>query len=323
MEGLRRASGERAEGAAARGVQAPLLYVLGTGFSGSTLLAFLVDTHADMASVGEVTGPIAAMGDPRRYPCSCGAALADCGFWKDLGERMARRGHAFGPERWSLRFEPVGGRLPRQLLRQSLRSAPLDRARDGAVPAAPVLGDRLRETARRYEAFVGSVREATGRRVFVDATKDPTQARYLLRLCPFDVRLVHLVRDAPAFASSFIKNESGSLDAAIRHWKRTAGHVRRLTSRLAADRVLRVRYEDLCTDTEGELARIARFAGLAPAPGPVDFGTTPHHIIGNRMRLAGSREVRLDESWRERLDASAIQEVQRRTASLRRRFGYA
>ena len=34
---------------------------------------------------------------------------------------------------------------------------------------------------------------------------------------------------------------------------------------------MRLRYEDLCAQPQEELARIARFAGLQPPPGPVDF----------------------------------------------------
>jgi hypothetical protein len=101
------------------------------------------------------------------------------------------------------------------------------------------------------------------------------------------------------------------------------GHAQRLAARLPADRFLRVRYEDLCTRTEDELARIARFAGLAPYPGPVDFRVPNHHVIGNRMRIAGSSEVVLDERWRERLAPAELRAILRRSAGRRRQIGYA
>jgi hypothetical protein len=55
----------------------------------------------------------------------------------------------------------------------------------------------------------------------------------------------------------------------------------------------------------------------------VDFRTPNHHVIGNRMRIAGSSEVHLDERWRERLTERELREIQRRTHRRRRLCGYA
>jgi hypothetical protein len=204
-----------------------------------------------------------------------------------------------------------------------LRSGALDALRDAALLRAPLVGARLRAAGRRYRAFVESALALTGRDVFLDATKDASQARWLQRLVELDFHVIHLVRDAPGFVSSFVKNAGGSAAQGIRYWNRTAGHARRLAARLGPDRFLRVRYEDLCRDPEGELARIARFAGLPPAPGPVDFRAGDHHIIGNRMRLAGSSAVVLDESWRSRLSAGEVRAIEGATRAHRARFGYA
>lgn len=300
-----------------------LLYVVGTGFTGSTLFAFLLNGHPKIATVGEATGPYELWDDQRSYACSCGATLEACGFWQRVGEAMEQRGFRFGPNHWDLRFRVARGRVVHQLLTQSLRHNALDRVRNVLVLRVPVWGRRLRETARRNLAFVESVLAVTGAQVFLDASKDPVRARYLMELAGLDLRVVHLVRDAPSFVSSHMKNEAASLGEAVRRWKRMAGHVRRLEAILPPERFLRVHYEELCTRTEAELARVARFAGLEPATGPVDFRETEHHIIGNRMRLAGSTEVVLDERWRERLSEAQVEEVRRRTRSERWQLGYA
>ncbi len=300
-----------------------MLYVVGTGFTGSTLFSFLLNGHPEIATVGEATGPFLRWDDQRTYPCSCGATLAECGFWKRVAEEMAARGFAFGPNRWDLRFWVSRQRAVRQLTTQSLRHNGLDALRDALVQGIPGWGSRLREIGRRNEAFVDSVLAVSGRRVFLDASKDAARASHLLRRTRLDLRLIHLVRDAPGLVSSFMKNRDESLSAGVRYWNRTAGHVTRLARRLPPDRLLRVRYEDLCTRTEAELARIARFAGLEPGSGPVDFRSQDHHIIGNRMRMASSSEVVLDERWRERLDPVQQREILQRTARYRRAFGYA
>lgn len=319
--------GAGAAGGDSRSVQATLgdrvLYVVGTGFTGSTLLSFLLNAHPEIATVGEATGPYAQWNDQRTYPCSCGKTLADCEFWGRVAAEMQGRGFAFGPNRWGLDFQLARGRLARQLLSQSLRHGGLDALRDDLVLSVPACRRTLSEAARRNEALVASVLAVSGKRVFLDASKDPVRARYLLRLTGLDLRVLHLVRDAPGFVSSFVPNADGTLGRGIRYWNRMVGHANRLAARLPADRFLRVRYEDLCSQTDAELARIARFAGLAPRPGPVDFRAPNHHVIGNRMRIAGSSEVALDERWRERLTDGELREILRRTARRRRLCGYA
>lgn len=300
-----------------------ILYVAGTGFSGSTLLSFLLNAHPEVATVGEATGPFRRWRDQAEYPCSCGERLADCAFWREVSAEMRRRGVDFGPNRWDLRFTLARRRAVEQLLARSLRSNRLDALRDALVLRAPRFGRRLHEVARRNEAFAESVLRVAGGSVFLDATKDPVRARFLERLTRLEVFVVHLVRDAPGYVSSFTKNKRASLDPAIRSWKRMLGHVDRLEAHLPRERFLRLRYEDLCRETEAELARVTRFVGLEPRPGPVDFRATPHHVIGNSMRMASSSEVRLDESWRERLGPAEIETVLRRTARARRRLGYA
>jgi hypothetical protein len=98
--------------------------------------------------------------------------------------------------------------------------------------------------------------------------------------------------------------------------------VERLFRILRPDQCLRIRYEDLCRDTEGRLAEIVRFVGLTPVNGPIRFRETEHHIIGNRMRLSGSSQVVLDEVWRTRLDADQIYQTVHWTRRFRRLYGY-
>lgn len=304
------------------GREARLVYLLGTGYSGSTLLAFLANSHSRIASVGEVTGPV-RRDDRGSYACSCGATLATCPFWQRVGEAMARRGLVFGPEHWDLALQVGESRAVRQLTVQSLRHPALDRARDALLLRLPGWGSRMRETARRSVAFVDAVLEVTSKSVLLDASKDAARARLLVRLSGLDVRVVHLVRDAPAQISSVVKNGRDSLENGIRHWNRAAAHAERIEALVGSDRFLRILYEDLCLRPTEEMARLARFVGVEPEPPPADFRAGAHHIIGNRMRTRGTGEIVLDESWRERLTPAQTDTILRRTASRRRQLGFA
>jgi hypothetical protein len=299
-----------------------VLYVVGTGFTGSTLLSFLLNGHPEIASVGEATGPIDEWGDQRTYPCSCGKTLADCEFWRRMGTEMQGRGVRFGPNLWDLRFRLSRNAFVQQVLSKSLRNNVLDALRDRLVLQVPAWRVRLEETALRNVAFVESVLAVTGKSVFLDATKDAARGRHLLRLTSLELFVVHLVRDSFGYVSSHMDRDR-SLDSGIRFWKRTIGHANHLSALLPPRRFLRVRYEDLCASTETELARIVRFAGLEPQRGPENFRDQDHHMIGSQMRLGSSGQVVLDERWRERLTPWQRRAIGWRTARYRHLLGYA
>jgi hypothetical protein len=305
-----------------------LLYFVGTSFTGSTLTAFMLNLHPQIVSVGEAAGPArSARVKGGEFPCSCGATLAECPFWTGVGEEMTARGLPFDPGHWDLRFDP-DDRLARRLLTSSLRSNRADALREALVLRTPGLGKRLRTIADRNEATMASVCSVAGKPVFADTSKQVYRARCLDRLTNLQPYVVHLVRDSLGFVASKKsrreKNPRGAeLDNAIGYWNRRSAEVERLFATLPPERRLRVRYEDLCTDPELEFGRICRLVGLEPIPGPYDFLTNDHHIIGNHMRLASSSEVVLDERWRSILSSDEIDAVRRKTSVYREKFGYA
>jgi hypothetical protein len=303
------------------------IYIVGTSFTGSTLLSFLLNLHPRIVSVGEMTGPFRGVADRREYPCSCGATLSECPFWTAVGTEMGQRGVRFDPEHWDMRFDP-DNRLGRRVLTKSLRSNRADALRDSAVEHTPGLGGRLRSIAHRNEALVASARSVAGKPVFVDASKDVTRARLLERTTDLSPHVVHLVRDSLGFVASkksrAWKNPRGAgVGNASRYWNRRSAQAERLFATLPPERRLRVRYEDLCTDPEREFGRICEMVGLEKLPGPYEFFAGDHHIIGNRMRLSSSSEIVLDERWREILTEEEAETVRRSTSRHRQVFGYA
>jgi len=83
-----------------------------------------------------------------------------------------------------------------------------------------------------------------------------------------------------------------------------------------------LRYEDLCTDPKGVLDKVYGFIGVPAKNGLDDFRSVDHHIIGNRMRLSATSEIRLDESWKKALTPGQMSEIERRVGPLNRRYGY-
>jgi Sulfotransferase family len=305
-----------------------LLYFAGTSFTGSTLTAFMLNLHPQIVSVGEAAGPARkALVKGGEYLCSCGAPLAECPFWTGVGDELTARGMPFDLADWGMRFGP-DEHLARRLMTSSLRSNRADDLREALILRTPGLGERFRATARRNEEVMATVCSVAGKPVFADTSKEVFRARCLDRLTDLEPYVVHLVRDSLGFVASKKsrehKNPKGAeLGNAIGYWNRRAAQAERFLATLPPERRLRVRYEDLCEDPEREFGRICELVGLEPLPGPYDFLTGNHHIIGNHMRLASSSDVVLDERWRSMLSADEVETVRRKTSRFREKYGYA
>lgn len=296
-----------------------VVYVAGVGFSGSTLLSFLVNAHPQLLSVGEVTGPLAAL--PADYPCSCGARLGECAFFARIGGALRAQGLAFDPLAWGTAVDLGDNAVERFLLTRSLRYNALDDLRDAIVARAPSLGSRMGALLARNRAFAEALCETAQRPVLVDASKQPIRAHYLRR-AGLDVRLVHLVRDSPGFVASRRTNLGASIESSIRHWRRGAASLARVRQRFPEERFLRLRYEDVCDDPRAAVNAIAVLADLPPLAAGAPFASEGAHVIGNRMRTSFQGRVERDERWRTLLSADELARVLADTRDLRETFGY-
>jgi hypothetical protein len=164
--------------------------------------------------------------------------------------------------------------------------------------------------------------EISGKSVFLDATKHPHRLAALIRFPDLDVRVIHLVRHPFGFASSLQKNESGDARRAARSWLTVNRRIESVLDRMGRDRWMRLRYEDLAADPEATLSRLHGFLAVSPEGVPPRDGV--HHIVGNRMRLTSSPagNIRLDQSWKDRLTPADQEILSQLTCSVATRYGY-
>ncbi len=302
----------------------PYVCLPGASFCGSTLLAFLLNSHSRIASIGAAVGlvPRAAAAD---YRCTCTRLLSACPFWAEVARRMGEGGFPLRPDsvRWPTRFEVSRHRLVNGPLVRSLRSAPLDILRDATLLSWGPLRRRLDRAGAYSRELARAVLAAAAKGVFVDSSRDPMRVRYLAASPGIDLRAIHLVRDVRGNAASLMRHY-GIADAgrAARIWRRANLEAERVRHRLPAGRWLRVLYTDLCRDLEGTLASLHGFLGLEPEPPPPNFRHAESHILGNPMRLSGAGEVREDLSWQTLLSAVDLRAIARVAGSANRAFGY-
>ncbi len=299
-----------------------ILYIAGSGRSGSTLLTNLLGQLDSCLAAGEVYY-LWERGIQEDRLCGCGDRIARCDLWSGVLERAVGE---LSPDRvawmgeWTQRLNRTR-RLPFRHLRRGRELSP-----EGA------------EYLKRMERLYLELGEATGARVIVDASKNPLYGELLARSERLRTRTLHLVRDPRAVAFSWRRRKwnpdsgrpfgriSTTRSALIwRVWNRATETL------LGSDRnrYMRLRYEDLCADGGSALRSIIDFAGLPDSKLPFDasgtFQFAPNHAIaGNPVRFSRKpTQLRLDQEWQSSLGALDRLWVTLLTRPLLRRYGYA
>jgi hypothetical protein len=168
-----------------------VLYIAGSGRSGSTILDRILGQLDGWFSVGELVN-LWERGLIAGRKCGCGVPVPQCPLWTAVLSR------AFGA--------PVGVDARRMALlgRQRVRPGSLPPLLAARGRTAAPDGDEYRATlARLYRA----VHDHTGCRVIVDSSKSPVYAELLATLPGADVSVVHLVRDPRASAYSWLRKK--------------------------------------------------------------------------------------------------------------------
>jgi hypothetical protein len=263
-----------------------LIYIMGDGRSGSTVLATLLGNHPQCVSVGEIS----------KWPrfegrCKQGddkEGLAE--FWDDVLIAYKNQHTDTSYERLAEvqdRFEDYG-RLPSVLLGRTPRWA--------------------REIYHNHTIkLIRSIEQVTGKGALVDSSKRMGRAYMLVRNPYLKVKVIHIVRDPRGALWSQLKRDveqkhKKPLQALGHYWVKNLGCHLVTWFSPGAD-VLRVRYEDLALRRGDVLNRLEEFLelpmdplrDLVAADRPLFIGNL---LDGNRLRRQRELLLRLDAAWR-------------------------
>lgn len=274
-----------------------VLYLAGTGRSGSTVLGAVVGEVDGFFFAGEVRY-LWERGLVEGRLCGCGRPLTACEFWGSVLER------AYGT---------VDIDAPSIAAEQ--RRATRMRRLPALLAGRPVIDDgHLGRLSRLYRALAVEA----GARVIVDSSKLPAYGRLLRSVPDLDVRVVHLIRDPRAVAYSWQRlkeqpdrgtpgfmQQRSPLSTAVM-WTITNGTARRLLQS-SPDRFVEVRYEDFAAKPRESVGRILALVGAQgaalPFIGERDLHLSANHsVAGNPDRLdARIVTIRTDAEWVSRI----------------------
>src|SRR5215470_15181513 len=167
-----------------------VIYIAGSGRSGSTLLERVLGDMPGAVNVGELIDLFRRTA-PRGERCGCGLAFAECPFWAGVGKRAF---DGWEPGRLAA-IHWLQTRVARQRHLPRLLAMPL---------AGRAFRDDLVAYGDSYRALYRAIADQAGARYVIDASKWPVQALALSR-AGLDIRVIHLVRDARGVAYSLSK----------------------------------------------------------------------------------------------------------------------
>lgn len=278
----------------------PVIYVLSSGRSGTTLLDLLLGSASRAWTVGEAQLLPWELRE-ERAPCGCGRPVDECPFWRQV-RAEAPLGEGPYPIEHFRESYGAGQVLRWRLLPDLLRGKVGGPRRRSAAAYGRVNADYLRAVRQEAEALSGR-----SIRWLVDASMDPYRLLWLQDSGRFELRVIHLTKAPPAFVYSMVRNR---LPGGRRRAVRMAGRwlvenalmVRLCRIAFPDDGTRHVRYEDLA----GRPSEVRREMGAwldleLPAWSGRTFRAYENHAIsGNEMRWSDTN-IRLDQRWRSEL----------------------
>ncbi len=304
-----------------------VLYVGGTGRSGSTLLANILGEVPGLVSVGEVRF-LWERGVGENRLCGCGERFDTCPFWSEV---MAR----------TLESVPTASR---EAFARSIHEEIQDRTRLRRLLGVRVPGRKVGHRSPRLEstlqALYAAIREVSGANVVVDSSKLPTYASLLDGLPELSVSVCHLVRDprAAAFSWRRRKEQPDRGYAGLMEQRGVAkSSLLWVTWNLGLERLWggkrahyhRVTYEGFLNAPRAEVESLLADLGLPreldgvfPDQHTVQLSAS-HTVAGNPARLThGLVQIKPDDEWRRSMGRRDRILVTLLSLPLLRRYGY-
>jgi hypothetical protein len=301
-----------------------VVFVVGKGRSGSTLLDMLLGQVPGVFSTGELRY-LWEWGFLGGYLCGCGESVPDCPVWSEVERRLVTRVPEARDRRWAAVTIDRALRWPRVPMT-------LVAARRGSLPGW------LEDFGRLYAALYAAIGDVAGAGAIIDSSKWPAHPAALGLVAGVRPAALHLVRDPRGVATSYLAGkETGTTQPAMPRfgaahsslsWLARNGTVEMLRALRAQAPSLRLRYEDLVDDPASALGAALGMVGITEPD--LDFlgsrgaDLAPTHTVGgNPGRFStGTVSLRRDDRWRRDLSARDRRIVETLTRPMAQRYGY-
>ena len=222
-----------------------LIYILGSGHSGSTLLDLILGSHSQVESVGEILHYAKYFGQNstftyRRRVCSCGLHVEKCEYWAKINKSIE---NSIGTTDVSLRT----------------KSQPEFDANNYAV--------------------LNSILSVAGKEFICDSSKNRLRLLQFLRSDYFNTYIVHLIRDGRSVQYSYQKRKGKFSFNEVFRWSNA--NLRSYLMFRSLSHYQIVRYEDIVANPAKVISKIMNKVDLVYEPDQIiSWSDRPRHNLG-------------------------------------------
>lgn len=292
-----------------------VIYCMGSGRSGSTLLNIILSNHSKIFGAGEINSIQRIKQE--KFNCSCGKRIVECDFWGGVMEKWNKAQQKETPSETISKIHGIDNFKSPMAWIKCLLGFPFQ---------SRFFKNYLESTYNFYKAIV----EESGRPVIMDISKNPLRALVLNAHPKIDLRLIHLVRDGRGVAWSINKYEKTDIRRkpvwrAALFWtivNRQSNFVRKRVKNSGL-----ILYEDLVNFPAETIKSIAAIADVYPAPildglnGNLAQEET-HIMAGNKLRRQKNITLKLDTKWKENLSEEQINSFMKIAGTTMADYGY-
>ncbi|NGP88315.1 sulfotransferase family protein [Fodinibius halophilus] len=260
-----------------------IIYILGAGRSGSTVLATVLNDHKEITNVGELHHFFSYL--KNNELCSCGLEFDSCTYWGSVKESLPQKikDNVDDYEQLAHRME-YHSAIPFYLV--------------GAKP-----GGNFQKYREAQEQIVQALQTVDSRYV-LDSAKYIGRFLALRKIFNRNIKGIFLIRDVRGVIWSFKKNVQTyrpPLSTILYYWIiNSLGQM--LVWLLPNKQIIKVRYEDIVDNPKQTFTNIGDFL-------EIDLSETikkieekesfeiPHLVGGNRLKKSDAITLRKDDKW--------------------------
>ena len=258
-----------------------IIYLMGAGRSGTTMLATLLGNAPGIQTLGEMHQFLDYYLEDK--PLSNGELLSESEFWAPVVAQMEARFTREELVRWNKLRDKVEGH--------------------GHIPASLLSSNKkYQEFQRALFDIIDQVHQSPA---VLDSAKYISRALQLARMDKKRVKIIYVVRDVRGVIYSFGKNvQTPKKPLAAMVYYSLINKLGLLTQWvLGAKQVMRLRYESVVEQPEQSLARIQEFIGVDLTSVNEKLSKNqafdmPPIVAGNRMAAAKQIRLNPDFSWK-------------------------
>lgn len=273
-----------------------VLYIIGNGRSGSTLIDAILGNHHDIFSTGELKKLW------RRHEqqyCSCGEERQNCPFWETIRQDWKT---ATGLDVFEKNLIPITENYER-FIRWAL-----------LIKEQKKFSNNFKKYATYNLSIFKAIKRNSGKSIIIDSSKTPERAFALSLIPEIDLHLIHLIRDGRGVIWSRRKHIDSKAHPYATANTSLETTLKWIKSNIASEYVLRhtnvpslrIRYEDFVLNPYGYLKTIGELVNIdiSEIQEKIKNNTisiSGHMIGGNRLRFEKTIQLKLDNEWKIKL----------------------